>query len=250
MRIHYLKNEKSGSIRQKYDIIYFVWRENMPGYKLAIDGPAGSGKSTISALIAKKLGWTHIDTGAMYRAVTLKAIELAIDLEDENSYQFLENTYIHYDQNTIFIDERDVTEAIRDDRVTQNVSLVSSFPYVRKKMVELQKQAAKNGNIVMDGRDIGTVVLPDADLKIFLTANVEERAKRRLKEHVKKGSNPKIDQVMEDIVLRDQKDSTRKESPLRKADDAIVLDTTHLTIEEVVMKIIELTDKRRNSHGV
>ncbi len=222
----------------------------MPGYKLAIDGPAGSGKSTISSLIAKKLGWTHIDTGAMYRAVTLLAIELKIDLHDEASYRFLESAQIHYDFNRIYINDRDVTEAIRSESVTQNVSLVSSFPYVRKKLVELQQKAAVNGNIVMDGRDIGTVVLPKADLKIFLTANVEERAKRRYKENVKKGKQAHISQVIEDIVIRDEKDSTRKESPLRKASDAVELDTTFLTIEEVVNKIIELTDKKEINHGV
>lgn len=222
----------------------------MPGYKLAIDGPAGSGKSTICSLIAKKLGWTHIDTGAMYRAVTLQALELDINLNDENAYHFLETINIHYDYNRIFIDNRDVTEDIRSEGVTNNVSLVSSFPYVRRKLVDLQKKASETGNIVMDGRDIGTVVLPNADLKIFLTANVEERAKRRYKEHLKKGKESPIAQVIEDIVKRDQKDSTRKESPLRKADDAIVLDTTFLTIEEVVNKIIELTDKKENKHGV
>ncbi|HBY65039.1 MAG TPA: (d)CMP kinase, partial [Acholeplasmataceae bacterium] len=158
----------------------------MPGYKLAIDGPAGSGKSTISSLIAKKLGWTHIDTGAMYRAVTLQALELGINLNEEAQYRFLETSTIHYDFDRIYINDRDVTEAIRSEAVTNNVSLVSSFPYVRKKLVELQKQAAQHGNIIMDGRDIGTVVIPNADLKIFLTANVEERAKRRYKEHIKK----------------------------------------------------------------
>ncbi len=222
----------------------------MPGYKLAIDGPAGSGKSTISSLIAKKLGWTHIDTGAMYRAVTLLAIELNIDLNDEASYRFLESAQIHYDFNRIYIDDRDVTEAIRTESVTHNVSLVSSFPYVRQKLVELQQKAAEDGNIVMDGRDIGTVVLPKANLKIFLTANVEERAKRRYKENVKKGKQGHISQVIEDIVIRDQKDSTRKESPLRKASDAVELDTTFLTIDEVVNKIIELTDKKEINHGV
>lgn len=218
----------------------------MPGYKLAIDGPAGSGKSTISSLIAKKLGWTHIDTGAMYRAVTLQALELGINLNEEAQYRFLETSTIHYDYNRIYINDRDVTDAIRSEAVTENVSLVSSFPYVRKKLVELQQQAAKNGNIIMDGRDIGTVVIPNADLKIFLTANVEERAKRRYKEHIKKGKESQISKVIEDIVIRDRKDSTRKESPLCKADDAIVLDTTYLTIEEVVNKIIELTDKKEN----
>lgn len=227
-----------------------VWRNFMSGFKLAIDGPAGSGKSTISARIAKKLNWTHIDTGAMYRAVTLKAIELGVDLEKESSYRFLESVNIHYDENKIYVDDRDVTKAIRKDDVTNNVSLVSSFPYVRKKLVDLQKKAAEKGNIVMDGRDIGTVVLPHADLKVFLTANVEERAKRRYKENVQKGHDQHISKVIEDIVVRDQKDSTRKESPLRKADDAIIIDTTYLTIDEVVDKIIELTDKKENKHGV
>ncbi len=222
----------------------------MSGFKLAIDGPAGSGKSTISARIARKLNWTHIDTGAMYRAVTLKAIELGVDLEDEHSYHFLESVIVHYDYNKIFVDDRDVTEAIRSDEVTNHVSLVSSFPYVRRKLVELQKKAALKGNIVMDGRDIGTVVMPHADLKVFLTANVEERAKRRYKENIKKGKDQNITKVIEDIVVRDQKDSTRKESPLRKADDAIIIDTTYLTIDEVVDKIIELTDKKENKHGV
>jgi cytidylate kinase len=221
----------------------------MPGFKLAIDGPAGSGKSTISSLIAKKMGWTHIDTGAMYRAVTLQAIELGIDLNDELAYSFLETSYIHYDYDKIFINHRDVTEDIRSDAVTKNVSLVSSFPYVRKKLVDLQKRAAENGNIVMDGRDIGTVVLPHADLKIFLTANVEERAKRRVKENLKKGKEVEIEKVIKDISTRDEKDSTRKESPLRMAEDAIILDTTHLTIDEVVNKIIEMTDKKENKRG-
>lgn len=222
----------------------------MSGFKLAIDGPAGSGKSTISALIAKKLNWTHIDTGAMYRAVTLKALELGVDLEEESSYHFLETTHIYYELERIFIDDRDVTQAIRSEGVTNNVSLVSSFQYVRKKLVELQKQAAQHGNIVMDGRDIGTVVLPHADVKVFLTANVEERAKRRQKENKKKGKDQDITKVIADIEVRDQKDSTRKESPLKKADDAIIMDTTYLTIEQVVDKIIELTDKKENKHGV
>jgi cytidylate kinase len=210
----------------------------MSGFKLAIDGPAGSGKSTISKLIAKRLGWTHIDTGAMYRAVTLEALELGIDLQQESAYLFLESMMIHYDNDRIYIDDRDVTDEIRQSAVTNNVSLVSSFPYVRRKMVELQKQAAKKGEVIMDGRDIGTVVLPEADLKIFLTAHLEERAKRRYKENVNKGKNVDINQVIEDIGTRDIKDSTRIESPLKKAEDAIEIDTTNLSIEEVVEKII------------
>lgn len=221
----------------------------MPGFKVAIDGPAGSGKSTISSRVAKRLGWTHIDTGAMYRAVTLKAIENEIDLTDEDAYRFLETSLIHYDLDRIYIDDRDVTEKIRSDEVTQNVSLVSSFPYVRKKLVSLQQKAARDGNIVMDGRDIGTVVLPNADLKVFLTANVEERAKRRFAESMRKGKRVYMKNVIDEIVLRDKKDSTRAQSPLKMADDAIMLDTTYLTIAEVVDKIIDLIDKKEKKHG-
>ena len=222
----------------------------MPGYKLAIDGPAGSGKSTISSLIAKRLGWTHIDTGSMYRAVTLLALESKRDLKDEATYNFLETTKIHYSNNKIYIDSRDVSKLIRSKEVTKQVSLVASFSYVRTKLVTLQKQASLKGNIVMDGRDIGTVVMPHANLKIFLTAQIEERAKRRLKENFEKLSNQQITQIIKDIEIRDKKDSTRKESPLKKADDAIELDTTNLTIEQVVTKIIELTDKRRTSMDI
>lgn len=221
----------------------------MSGFKLAIDGPAGSGKSTISALIAKELGWTHIDTGAMYRAVTLKAIRQQNDLNDETTYRFLESSKIYYQNNRIWIDEEDVSEAIRSDEVTQHVSLVSSFPYVRQKMVEKQMEAAEIGNIIMDGRDIGTVVLPKADLKIFLTAQVEERAKRRQKEQLKKGKEKEIHHVIQDIVTRDEKDSNRVASPLKIAKDAIILDTTKLTIDDVVKQIIELIDIKEKKHA-
>lgn len=221
----------------------------MPGFKVAIDGPAGSGKSTISTRVAEHLGWHHLDTGAMYRAVTLYALEKKLDLEDESSYQFLETAEIQYEDQRMYFNGKDVTDDIRSDEVTLNVSLVSSFPYVRKQLVKLQRDAAKDDFIVMDGRDIGTVVLPNADLKIFLTANVLERAKRRYSENLKKGQEEPMYQVIEDISQRDLKDSTREESPLKKADDAIELDTTYLTIEEVVSHIIELIDKKENNHG-
>ena len=221
----------------------------MKGFKLAIDGPAGSGKSTISAQVAKRLGWHHIDTGAMYRAVTLYAINQAFDLEKADNYRFLEDAIIHYENDHIYLNHIDVTEDIRSEEVTNHVSLVSSHAYVRQKLVELQKKACVSGNIVMDGRDIGTVVLPDADLKIFLTANVLERAKRRYAEQMKKGREEPMSQVIEDIIERDHKDSTRKESPLQKASDAILIDTTYLTIDEVVSQIIELIGHKESNHG-
>lgn len=212
----------------------------MGDFRVAIDGPAGSGKSTISKLIAQKIGMTHIDTGAMYRAVTLAAIEKQLDLSQEQSYHFLETTRISYRDNDIYIDDRIVTDAIRSKEVTEHVSLVSSFPYVRKQLVKLQKDISKQGRIIMDGRDIGTVVIPNAELKVFLTAHVEERAKRRQLEKVKKGIKESIHDVVDEIQKRDQKDSSRKESPLRKASDAIEIDTTHLSIDQTVDEIIEL----------
>ncbi|MCR1809055.1 (d)CMP kinase [Haploplasma modicum] len=218
----------------------------MKQFHVAIDGPAGSGKSTISGLIAKKLNWTHIDTGAMYRAVTLWALNNKIDLNKESEYRFLEEISISYENDQIFLNGINVSIDIRSEKVTNNVSLVSSFPYVRKKMVDLQKKAAENISVVMDGRDIGTVVLPNADLKIFLTANVEERAKRRYAENVQKGKVDHIDNVINDIIVRDEKDSTRKEAPLKKAKDAFELDTTYMTIDEVVNKIILMIEKKEN----
>ena len=218
----------------------------MKQFHVAIDGPAGSGKSTISGLIAKKLNWTHIDTGAMYRAVTLWALNNKIDLNNESEYRFLEKINISYENDQIFLNGINVSIDIRSEEVTNNVSLVSSFPYVRKKMVDLQKKAAENISVVMDGRDIGTVVLPNADLKIFLTANVEERAKRRYAENVQKGKVGHIDNVINDIIVRDEKDSTRKEAPLKKAKDAFELDTTYMTIDEVVNKIILMIEKKEN----
>ena len=219
----------------------------MKQFHVAIDGPAGSGKSTISALIAKKLNWIHIDTGAMYRAVTLNAINKGLDLNDESSYNFLETTIITYDNDKILLNGVNVTKEIRSKEVTNNVSLVSSFAYVREKMVSLQRHAVEGKKVIMDGRDIGTVVLVNADIKIFLTANIEERAKRRISEYPSNGNEEmRISKVIEDIRKRDNKDSTRVESPLMKATDAIELDTTDLTIDQVVEKIINMIEKKEN----
>ena len=221
----------------------------MPGFKVAIDGPAGSGKSTISKRVAEQLNLTHIDTGAMYRAITYYALQQRSDLDDESSYQFMERIKVRYDKDRIYIDNIDVTDQIRTDLVTRNVSKVSSFPYVRKILVHIQKEAAKGIDVIMDGRDIGTVVMPDADLKIFLTAAVKERAKRRQKEKEVLGIQQDIQALETEIIERDRKDSTRKESPLICADDAIVIDTTHYSVEDTTNRIIEEILKKEKYHG-
>lgn len=216
----------------------------MHTFHIAIDGPAGSGKSSISKAIAKNLNCIHLDTGAMYRAVTLLALEKNIDLSDAHAYEFLKDVTIEYLKDRMFINNRDVTEAIRHESVTKHVSLVSSIESVRNQMVYLQQQVAKKQTVVMDGRDIGTVVLPNAFLKIFLTAAIEERAKRRM--HESKENIP-LDVMIEDIRVRDFKDSNRLIAPLTKANDAIVIDTTYLTQQEVVETII-LEYKKRIEH--
>ena len=209
---------------------------------IAIDGPAGSGKSTVAKIIAKELGFTYIDTGAMYRAITLKALNLKIkDLGDENNYTFIKDTTLDFVDSKMTMDGIDVSKEIRTEEIVKNVSLVSSLKYVRVALVDLQRQMAKRCNVVMDGRDIGTNVLTDADLKIYLTATVDVRAERRYLEQKEKGiSNMTFEEVKADLIRRDTYDSTRKHNPLRKADDAIELDTSGLSIEEVVNKIKHL----------
>ena len=216
----------------------------MEHFKVAIDGPAGSGKSTISKLLAKKLGYVHIDTGAMYRAITIEAINRGIDLKDRNAYGFIDNVDIKYVSDRIYLNGKDVSEEIRMPYVTENVSMVSSIPYVRQRLCDLQRKVAKEGLIVMDGRDIGYNVLPDADVKIFLVASIEERTKRRALELEAKGIQVNFEELKEDLVRRDYADSNRDTSPLKKANDAILLDTTELSIEEVVLEICKLIEGR------
>ncbi len=216
----------------------------MRGFHIAVDGPAGSGKSTICDIVAERLNIIHIDTGSMYRAITYLALEKKIDLNDEKSYGFVKDTSIVYEENKIFANGIDVTEQIRSLEVTKNVSKVSSFPSVRKHLVKLQRKASKGKNVIMDGRDIGSVVLPNADLKIFLTANIEERAKRRMLELHAKGQDVDLLMMIEDIKIRDHKDSTRKVSPLIVPKDAIIVDSTNYSIEETVEVIIKEILKR------
>lgn len=210
---------------------------------VAIDGPAGAGKSTIAKMLAKKLGYVYVDTGAMYRAITYKALKLNIDLADESCYDFLETTEIVLtNEGYVYIDGEDVTKRIREFDVTNNVSLVSSLRVVRENLVKLQREMAKKANVIMDGRDIGTNVLKDADVKIFLTASPEERAKRRYLELLETKSKDEIDldQIKEDIIRRDYQDSNRAINPLRKAEDAILVDTSNYTIDEVINMLSEI----------
>lgn len=218
----------------------------MDNFQVAIDGPAGSGKSTISKKVCDLLGFVHIDTGAMYRAVTLEALNRGIDLENSSEYDFLEDTNIIYENDKIFLNGKSVGREIRSTRVADNVSTVAKMAVVRNAMVKLQQKAASFGKIVMDGRDIGYVVLPNADVKIFLTASVEERAKRRYKEVIEQGRNEKFEDILENIKSRDFKDSNRELNPLRQAEDAILLDTTNMTIDEVVLEIVRIINERLN----
>ncbi len=222
---------------------------------IAIDGPAGSGKSTTAKLVAQKLGYLYIDTGAMYRALTLKVIESGVDPSDEEEVigvardTKIELLYENGDLR-VFLDGRDVTEKIRSPEVTSLVSVVSAHPKVRDEMVKKQRELGKDGGVVMDGRDIGTVVFPDADLKIFMNADVKERARRRQKEMKAQGFDVDIDEIIKDIEERDRLDSTREVGPLKKADDAFEIDTTNLTIDEqveiVLKKAYELINQNSN----
>ena len=219
---------------------------------IAVDGPAGSGKSTISKLLAKELGLVYLDTGAMYRLFTLKMLKENVSFSDSHKIdELLENLNINIENDRFYLDGKDVSEEIRKTDVAANVSKTAAIKEVREKMVNLQREFSKSKNVILDGRDIGTVVFPEADIKIFLVADAEERAKRRFKELQEKGENISLDNIYENILKRDRLDSTRENSPLKKANDAIEVDTTGKNIEEVKNIILNLyinKDKKNNEN--
>jgi len=218
----------------------------MRSIQIAIDGPSGAGKSTMAKLLSKRLGFRYLDTGAMYRALALKAIRMNIDPKDrEKVVGLLPSLDIKIEykngNQVILLDGEDVSEKIRTEQVSMGASDVSAIPEVREKLVKMQQEIACDNNVVMDGRDIGTHVLPNAQIKIFLTASVEERAKRRYKELKEKGLLTRTyEELVKEIETRDYNDSHRSVSPLRKAEDAILLDTSNLSIEETVEEILKI----------
>lgn len=217
---------------------------------IAIDGPAGSGKSTTARIVAQKLGYLYLDTGAMYRALTLKVLQSGIDLNEEQTIaQLAERTRIELEnvngEIKVLLDGKDVSQEIRTPKVTEKVSAISAIPAVRKIMVRKQQNLGRKGGIVAEGRDIGTVVFPQADLKVYLVASLEERARRRQEELRRQGIEIDREKLLADLQKRDTQDASRACAPLKKANDAIELDTTHLSIDEqvniVLEKVAELT---------
>ncbi|EGC84425.1 (d)CMP kinase [Anaerococcus hydrogenalis] len=212
----------------------------MNNFIIALDGPSGSGKSTIANLLAKKLKISYLNTGSMYRALTLYLLENNIKKTDDFDKNILENINIDINKDKVFLNGEDVSKEIRDKEVTENVSWVSSMPEVREYLVEMQRNISNNKSIILDGRDIGTVVFPNAKYKFYLTASSFVRAKRRFDQ---KEIAKSFEEIKEDIEKRDYLDSHRKISPLKKADDAIEIDSSDLTIAQTIDKIIENMDK-------
>lgn len=219
----------------------------MENYAIAIDGPAGAGKSTISKILAKKLKIAYIDTGAMYRAITLKIINQGIDLNDKAKIlEVLNVTTIDFHDNHIFLDGVKVDEEIRKNEVSTKVSFIAKMKEVRQILVHLQREISKNKSVIMDGRDISTYVLPNAEYKFYITASVVERGMRRYKELNEKGYNVELKKIIEEIENRDRIDSTREFAPLKKSPDAIEIDTTGKTIDEIVVQLLETIKKGGN----
>jgi len=221
-------------------------------FKVAIDGPSGAGKSTIARRAAGELGFVYIDTGAMYRTAALACLRKEINISEnpEKAIKIVNNISIDIDyidgEQRIFLNGEDVSEKIRTPEVSMGASSVSAIGEVRKKLVSLQRELAGTKNVIMDGRDIGTSVLPDADVKIFLTASAEIRATRRYKELLEKGITTEYNEVLTDIINRDKQDSTREVSPLRQAEDAVLADTSDLTFDESLALVLDIINNKRN----
>lgn len=218
---------------------------------IAIDGPAGSGKGTVTELLAKELNFTKIDTGAMYRAITWEIIQKKVSLEDiERIKEILCNSKIEFQKERVFLNQREITNEIRTKEVSNLVSQVSHIVEVRNAMVKLQREMGENRDIIMEGRDIGTNVFPHAEVKIYLDASPEERARRRYEQNLEKGISTTYEEVLENVKFRDHNDKTSNVGPLRIAEDAVIVDSTNLTIEEVVetiKKIVEKKEKKENA---
>lgn len=217
------------------------------GYNVAIDGPAGAGKSTIAKLVAKEKGYVYVDTGAMYRGLAIHFLENGIEAEETGKIVEVckdADVTIRYEdgQQQVYLNGKNITAKLREEAVGNMASKSSAIPEVRAKLLELQRELARKENVIMDGRDIGTCVLPDADVKVFLTASVETRAKRRYDELVEKGVPCDLEEIARDIAERDERDSTREIAPLKQAEDAVLVDSSHMTIEEVVSAIVKLCD--------
>lgn len=218
----------------------------MKKISIAIDGPAAAGKSTIAKAVASNLGYTYIDTGAMYRCVAYYAFEHQVNYHDEDAVSaLLKDIKIRMMPGGIVtLNGVDVTSAIRANEVSMGASIVSSYPKVRSFLVAQQRDMAKGGGVILDGRDIGTVVLPDAELKIYQVASIDCRAQRRHKENLERGIPSDLEEIKKEIAERDQADMTREVSPLKKADDAVTLDTSDMTIEEAVAHVMDLVGQR------
>ncbi len=218
---------------------------------VTIDGPSGAGKSTVGKLLATHLGFTYVDTGAMYRCAALKALRAGVSYDDEKKMrELLENTHIEFEWDgerlRVIMDGEDVSEEIRSEKMGMEASRVSRFPHVREWMKNEQRRMGEAGSAVFDGRDMGTVVFPDARYKFFLTASLEERARRRYREMLERGYNVSFEEILRELKKRDVQDSTREVAPLKKADDAILIDTTGMPVERVKAEMLRWIEAKRS----